>query len=368
MPIEFPCTQCGKPLRTPDDSAGRQARCPQCRTIVQIPHVASATFAPTTIAVDGPSEQSGTAPADWNPFASPTIGGDSAAPRQAAGAGDIVATRADLSRVFGETKAVFARKFGLCLLLGFSLLVIYFVFALCVQLLSAVFGVGVIAAPGRGRVPGQVGAILAWAGVVILGTWLFFSWWYMGIVRCFLRVARGQRAGVGDLVSGAPYALRGMAINLIFLVINIVGMALAIGVLVAAPHSLTAYYVTVLVLSLVQLIVYLGLSQSYHLVVDRDLRAIEAIRTSMRVMSGNKLTLFLTLLGLAALAVIAILLMTFASWVLVMILGPFGVLFVALGMCAFATAATAFAFLLFSVFYLHATGQPTAESDGAAAW
>ena len=37
MPIEFRCTQCGKLLRTNDDSAGKQAKCPQCGLVLPVP-------------------------------------------------------------------------------------------------------------------------------------------------------------------------------------------------------------------------------------------------------------------------------------------------------------------------------------------
>ena len=37
MPIEFKCTHCHSILRTPDDSAGKQSRCPQCGIIQSIP-------------------------------------------------------------------------------------------------------------------------------------------------------------------------------------------------------------------------------------------------------------------------------------------------------------------------------------------
>ncbi len=37
MPIEFRCSQCGKLLRTGDDTAGRQAQCPECGTISTVP-------------------------------------------------------------------------------------------------------------------------------------------------------------------------------------------------------------------------------------------------------------------------------------------------------------------------------------------
>lgn len=37
MAIEFRCTQCGKLLRTKDETAGKKAKCPECGTILAIP-------------------------------------------------------------------------------------------------------------------------------------------------------------------------------------------------------------------------------------------------------------------------------------------------------------------------------------------
>lgn len=37
MSIEFGCTDCGKLLRVPDASAGKQARCPSCHAILGVP-------------------------------------------------------------------------------------------------------------------------------------------------------------------------------------------------------------------------------------------------------------------------------------------------------------------------------------------
>lgn len=37
MPFEFRCSQCGKLLRTGDDTAGRQAQCPECGALTQVP-------------------------------------------------------------------------------------------------------------------------------------------------------------------------------------------------------------------------------------------------------------------------------------------------------------------------------------------
>lgn len=46
MPIEFTCTQCGKKLRTADETVGRQVRCPACGTIQQVPEAGSQGDAP----------------------------------------------------------------------------------------------------------------------------------------------------------------------------------------------------------------------------------------------------------------------------------------------------------------------------------
>jgi len=37
MPIEFRCTKCGKLLRTGDDAAGQQAKCPACGELMSVP-------------------------------------------------------------------------------------------------------------------------------------------------------------------------------------------------------------------------------------------------------------------------------------------------------------------------------------------
>ena len=41
MPIEFRCVQCGALLRTPDESVGHQARCPQCGLVQPVPQASS---------------------------------------------------------------------------------------------------------------------------------------------------------------------------------------------------------------------------------------------------------------------------------------------------------------------------------------
>lgn len=37
MPITFPCEKCSKPLRVPDDAAGKKSRCPACGEVSTAP-------------------------------------------------------------------------------------------------------------------------------------------------------------------------------------------------------------------------------------------------------------------------------------------------------------------------------------------
>ena len=56
MPIQVTCTnpQCGQALHCPDETAGKQARCPYCATVVQVPAPAVAVAAPRPSRVDHP--------------------------------------------------------------------------------------------------------------------------------------------------------------------------------------------------------------------------------------------------------------------------------------------------------------------------
>jgi hypothetical protein len=81
MPIEFRCGQCGKLLRTGDNTAGKQAKCPSCGSIQPIPmSSAPPGGAPEPLPPPGDSSPSpfGQAPLpsgfDPNPYASPSSG------------------------------------------------------------------------------------------------------------------------------------------------------------------------------------------------------------------------------------------------------------------------------------------------------
>ena len=69
MPIDFSCTGCAKLLRVSDESAGKDARCPDCGAINRVPTAGAAPFTRASTPVPTPglfSEQG--PPASSNPF------------------------------------------------------------------------------------------------------------------------------------------------------------------------------------------------------------------------------------------------------------------------------------------------------------
>jgi hypothetical protein len=137
MPIEFSCHQCGRQLRTADDTAGKMARCPACGNVQVVPGLGAAPAEPKPASgdlysfsdADASSAASpfGTASklnpfadsaASTNPYAAPQFPGAFQAPfRDAAYA---------QARVQGPAMALLV-TFGLMLAVSVTALVIFLV-------------------------------------------------------------------------------------------------------------------------------------------------------------------------------------------------------------------------------------------------
>jgi hypothetical protein len=97
MPIEFRCTNCNKLLRTGDDTAGRQAQCPECGTVSAIPGAApfNEPVAAPLPGGDNPfggGQRPGGQPDPNNPYQSPMSAGSFAAQRVAGPAIALIVT------------------------------------------------------------------------------------------------------------------------------------------------------------------------------------------------------------------------------------------------------------------------------------
>jgi len=103
MPIEFHCPQCSKLLRTPDESAGKRARCPHCSTVADVPGGSPSAPDKEASGFAFGSESDDFGSSEAFPFADPPLGGDSMNPYSAPASGSTMGA-------YGETLGPDARK------------------------------------------------------------------------------------------------------------------------------------------------------------------------------------------------------------------------------------------------------------------
>jgi phage FluMu protein Com len=308
MPIEFRCTQCDRLLRTPDGTAGKSAKCPQCGTVVPIPETAPPAQAPPPQQFDPPPE-----PAVAPGLRDTITHTDAANPYQSPAAAEMrgniprgyAPTQIDLGETLSRTWELYKQNMGM-LIAG---TLIYF---LCNMVVSAIvggaFAIIMVNARGVETVVVQL--------VQQLFTQAVATFFWIGMIRFMLQIARGEPAEFGTLFSGGPWYLYGVALQII--------TTLAVGfgfLLLIVPGIILA----------------LMFSQAMFMLVDQDSDIMGSLRLSIEATKGNKLTL----LGLYIVAGAIALVIT--------------VLTCGLG----ALLAMPFMMLLSAVIYLGVTGQST---------
>jgi len=325
MAIDFRCTECNKLLRTPDDTAGKRAKCPDCGAVMTIPE------APANAGGSAPPPPSG-----GSPFGSagpqPSFSADSGNPYQSPSPfastgpigfqGPISQGTLDLGDILSRTWILFKIDWGMCV--GATLIVL---------LLNA--GIS------------SVSVLVPIIGPIVSS--LFSLWLNIGLALFFLKKARGQNPEFGELFNGWPYFVKILLGSILvgLIVIGIFSVCVAPLFLV----GLTVSFVAAVLLAIlggivaVPLIWYVTLmfSQFYYLILDRNLDVIDALKTSQRLMDGNKLMLFL--INLVA-GVLGSLVMLFTCFLGVFVVVPFIA-------------------MMHAVIYLTVTNQPTAEQVSA---
>jgi phage FluMu protein Com/uncharacterized membrane protein len=253
MPIELRCHRCQRLLRTADDSGGKQTKCPECGTILDIPLPPEPT------------------PLPWAPRVNPAIQ-STVAPVAVAGSQP---TGLDIGDVFNRTWEIYTKELaplivGMLILLGVTL--VLFV-PIAIGMTIAV-GVG-IAVSENGNEPLGVAIIIAAVAAVILVAFLASAWLYGGFIQWILKIARGQPHTFSDIFSGSPYVLSLLGAGLLFFLATMVGYILCIvpGVIIALMFSQFAW-----------------------LIVDRRAGTLESLSRSLQLTNGNKLPMFLLML------------------------------------------------------------------------
>ncbi len=310
MPIEFRCTQCNKLLRTGDDTAGKQAKCPECGAVMTVPlpdqgpvppsrPMGSFEAAPSPFAA--PSAP--VAPDSMNPYQSPAP----MASQQAAfmPAGEIRPTQIDFSETFSRAWAIFSERW-LTMLGGLFL-------ATLVSLPFYIFmevSIWVVAP----ALDSAVGVVVLLAAVLLYV--LIVCWITIGLQLFTLSVVRGAEARFGLLFAGGRYLLAVILCGILVQIIVMIG-----SVLLIIPG----------------IIFGMMLIQAQLLIVDRNLGVIEAMSASRDIMVGNKLTVFAIFL----------------------VAGMVGSLFAVVTCFLGMLAVVPYMWLLGIVVYLGVTGQPT---------
>ncbi len=300
MPIEFPCDGCQQKLRVPDNSAGKQAKCPNCARILTIP--ASQTEEPAPAAptpsndpfdFGGPTggepagdnlgaggfgggNFGGAAASHQNPYASPAAASQ---PMGAGGSGALSVQPMDPSGAVSIAWELF--KLNFIVLIG--AIVTQFALNFGITIVSSVIQMVILQATGDPNTP----ALPLINGVFGIINQVVQIWIGIGLLLLNLSVARGQKAELSLLFTGGPYLLSYIGLSILF------GIGMTIGLILLIVPG-----------------IYFALTywSTFYFLVDRNCGVFEAFRLAGEHAKGNRANAFimglismgLSLLGLLA--------------------------------------------------------------------
>ena len=288
MPIEFRCTGCQQQLRVPDESAGKNAKCPKCGAVVVVPSALGAPF-PGISSTPQPQSQfplsAPIPPASGSPFGdSPGLGanpfGQSAKPLgggagpnpyaspQAAAyqppvatpGGPIVNQQVTVEQVFNYAWQIWQVNLGL--LVGVTLVVAVITNGASYLMQGVEFALRENDAPEAAIAVSLLNSALN----VVIQTFLG-----IGQTQIILKLVRRQQAEFSELFSGGPLFLPMLGFNILY------GLAIGLGlVLLIVPG----------------IILLLMWWPAYYLVLERKAGVIESFSLATTVTQNNWGTAF----------------------------------------------------------------------------
>lgn len=261
MPIEFLCHQCQTKLRVGDDAAGKQAKCPKCATVLDIPGTSDAP-APAGGAPVVPAAGAGA-----NPYQAP--GGYVPAAQMEFTHGPIARGAVEPGQAFSRSWDIFTQQFGP----SFGAIVIYFgVTFLAVFAAIAIVGVVAITLGQQGGEEAVVIAVLA--GMAVVGIPLMVAMFLLNynITRFYLKLCRREAPGFGMLFEYDSNCWPFIAATLGFGLLTMAGYIFCI---VPGVYLACMFFPWPL------------------LVLDRRMPVGEAFQLSRELTDGNKMNLFI---------------------------------------------------------------------------
>lgn len=333
MSIEFRCTSCQKLLRTPDETAGKQAKCPECGTIVPIPEssttgydVAPSEIGPST-APGGSSPgasptgapgqgsnpfrvpppgaaptgaEAGEARETWNPYQAPGGTGAGLSYEHLPGEHELGHRRIRVGDVLETTWRVYRANPGPSIIAMLAAGAIY----VGVMLFFWIVLIGVMAA-GAGGAPGNEILVFGLQMIFGLGFSILMLWLFLGLAAYYIALVRGERPELGMVFAGGSHLLPALGASvLLYIGVNILTFAVAcpLGILVAmltgfaagGGNDPTGGIVAMMVVIygtvfLIYALVGMFFGQYGFLIVDRNAGAIQSLTESVQIMRGNKL-------------------------------------------------------------------------------
>jgi len=285
MPIEFNCPNCQQQLRVPDDAAGKQAKCPRCESIADVPSTerqsGTSPFSDANAASAVPPSSFKPTPTkhEDNPYSSPSAGSYDK-PQFASDSGEVRNQIVDAGSVIGYSIEIWKANLGL--LVGVFVVVSAISYAMA-------FALEILQAALQQQNNNDMAIVLVFA--VIVGNLVSNAIQiYLGIgqAQIALKLARRQPAEFGDLFQGGSrfWPVVGGAILAV--------IALFLGLLMCIVPAI---------------LLMLFYWPFYFLIVDEKTGVFDSFSTAQEVTRGNIGTTFLlwlTGLGIIILGLLAL--------------------------------------------------------------
>ncbi len=280
MAIEFDCPYCGRTLKTADEKAGVQAKCPGCSEVITVPGTphapkVSRTPEPPTRPVERDADDSPSPVRDEPvgefktcPMCGEKIRAQAAKCRHCgeelrkSKEREFQPTRVEIGPIFNESWEIFQKNVGPCVLLTLVTAGIWLVTQIPGQILQAGVNQG-----GLDPAIVFVGLMGVWV-LQLVATFLIAA----GQAICFLKMARGEEVQVGDLFQGGKFFLRSAGSTIVYEILKALGLVLCI---VPGVFVMLVFWPYMFV------------------IVDRDEGAMESLGTSRELTKDNLATGFL---------------------------------------------------------------------------
>ncbi len=273
MPIDFNCTGCNNRLRVGDDTAGKQAKCPQCGAVLTIPAAEAISYTP--------SPSNGEA---FNPYQAPQTTSLESSVSVVGGA--FQPSRLVSAEVRTLAWEILKQNMGLCVGGGLVMIVL----SLAIGGVSSAIAEGVAALITANPI---LKLLVQFPFVFI--SWVLSTWITGGAIAFWLALVRNAQPNIQLIFSGSYYFSRLIGPSIVFyLGIYLYQIASVVIGFASGMANTPLLFLLFIPLTLIMIYGCFIYGQFTYLLVEGHATGMDAFRLSRRIMQGN----FLAYLGL----------------------------------------------------------------------